>query len=519
MQRPRRWRLSDGDALLSPQSISLAYSLLSIGWILLSDRLTELIPDRSLAAQIQSIKGVGFVLATTMLLFGLISRHRRRVVHEADQRAAARERRAQLDRQLDTLRPADTPEHTMHALTEALGQLPGVAVAAYLFADEGDLAPMSVSPDAPRPWQLARSITTLNPTDLALAQPMTLRTAARTNWGLEMALAQAGCHDGLLTPVLHEGQLIGLLLAGIRAPFSADEQLASVSELARLAGAWLGPLAAATAERERRRAALLQAGQTLTIVFQPIVDLASGRPVGYEALSRFADGTHPDVRFIEAAELGIGPDLEELAIRRALIEARQLPKRHRLSVNVSVSLLLAEHDRLARLLADADRPVTIELTEREAVADYGTVRAALAVLGPDVRLAIDDVGEGFSGLRHLVELAPAYAKLDLTLVRDIDSDPSRQALVAALHHYLLQTGGHLIAEGVESDAERLMLHSLGVRLAQGFLFGRPASVQELAERATALSNLSCLARRRSGRTKPRRRDSAGKQRTAMSGSA
>jgi EAL domain-containing protein (putative c-di-GMP-specific phosphodiesterase class I) len=229
----------------------------------------------------------------------------------------------------------------------------------------------------------------------------------------------------------------------------------------------------------------------LMTVFQPIVDLETGRPVGYESLTRFHDGVSPAARFADAVTLGIGPDLEEMAVRRALSDASGLPADSWLAINVSASLLL-DDGRLGRLLAGVDRPLVVELTEQQAIVDYEAIRHAVDGLGPNVTLAIDDIGEAFSGLRHLVELGPAFAKLDLALVRDIDADPARQALVAALHHYMLQTGAHLIAEGVESDAERQMLQLLGIRLAQGFLFGRPAPVGQLVSANRDPANLQRL---------------------------
>lgn len=454
METRRGWWPRSG-TVLSPLSISLAYCLLSIAWILFSDRFTEFIPDRSVAQQVQSIKGVGFVLATTLLMFALISRYRRRILRAAEERALERERRERIDRLLDALRPADTPEGTMRAITEALGQLPGVDVAAYLLADHGRFAAMSVDPRLPSSWQFARSI----------AATLDSGGAPRSE-------------HAAVAPVIHEGEVIGMLAAATRHPLPAGEHAQGVAEIARTAGAWLGPVATTTRKRERRRADLMRSASDLMAVFQPIVDLETGRPVGYESLTRFQDGASPADQFAEAVTLGIGPDLEEMAIRRALSDARDLPADSWLAVNVSASLLL-EDGRLGRLLADVGLPIVVELTEQEAIVDYQAIRHAVDGLGPNVRLAIDDIGEAFSGLRHLVELGPAFAKLDLALVRDIDADPARQALVAALHHYMLQTGAHLIAEGVESDAERQMLQLLGIRLAQGFLFGRPAPVGQL----------------------------------------
>lgn len=464
MDNRRGWWPTSG-TVLSPLSISLAYCLLSIGWILLSDRFTELIPDRSVAQQLQSIKGVGFVVATTALMFVLISRYRGRILRAAAERALERERRERIDRLLDSLRPADTPEETMRTITEALGQLPGVDVAAYLLADQGRFTPTSVEPRLPSSWEVARSV------------------AASLDSGGDPRSEHAA-----LTPVVHEGEVIGMLVAATRHPLPAAEHAQGVAQIARTAGAWLGPVVTATRRRERRRGDLMRSASDLTAVFQPIVDLETGRPVGYESLTRFRDGVPPATRFAEAVTLGIGPDLEEMAIRRALSDASGLPADSWLAINVSASLLL-EDGRLSRLLANVNRPVVVELTEQEAIVDYEAIRHAVDRLGPNIRLAIDDIGEAFSGLRHLVELGPSFAKLDLALVRDIDADPARQALVAALHHYTLQTGAHLIAEGVESDPERQMLRLLGIRLAQGFLFGRPAPLGQLVSGSGDPGNL------------------------------
>ena len=462
----RRGRWPTSGTILSPLSISLAYCVLSIGWILFSDRFTEFIPDRSVAQQVQSIKGVSFVLATTVLMFALISRYRRRILKAAAERAAERERRAGIDRLLDALRPVDTPEGTMRAITEALAQLPDVKFAAYLLADRGRFTAMSVEPPLAASWRFARSVAV----------------------SLESGDDPPSEHAAL-TPVLHEGEVIGMLVATTRHPVPPDEHAEGMTQIARASGAWLGPVVTATRNRERRRADLMRTASDLFAVFQPIVDLETGRPVGYESLTRFQDGVSPAARFAEAVALGIGPDLEELAIRRALSDASGFPADSWLAINVSASLLL-EEGRLGRLLVGVNRLIVVELTEQEAIVDYEAIRHAIDGLGPNVSLAIDDIGEAFSGLRHLVELRPAFGKLDLALVRDIDADPPRQALVAALHHYMIQTGAQLIAEGVESDAERQMLRSLGIRLAQGFLFGRPSPFGQLDSVDSDAGNLA-----------------------------
>ena len=112
------------------------------------------------------------------------------------------------------------------------------------------------------------------------------------------------------------------------------------------------------------------------------------------------------------------------------------------------------------------------MTEHAQISDYDAFRRAVRRLG-DVHLAVDDAGAGYASLRHILELGPRYAKLDISLVRGIDGDPQRQALAAGLAHFAARGGCQLIAEGVERQAEARALEDLGVEFGQGFLFGRP----------------------------------------------
>lgn len=121
---------------------------------------------------------------------------------------------------------------------------------------------------------------------------------------------------------------------------------------------------------------------------------------------------------------------------------------------------------------ETTRPLVGELTEHAPIDDYRLVRDALAKLG-DVALAVDDAGAGYASLRHILELQPTYAKLDISLVRGIDGDDLRQALAAGLQYFAGKIGCRLIAEGVESREEADALHRLGIEFAQGYLFGRP----------------------------------------------
>jgi len=207
-------------------------------------------------------------------------------------------------------------------------------------------------------------------------------------------------------------------------------------------------------------------------VFQPIVVLETRQVVGFEALTRFADGTAPDVRFAEAAALGLGDEFELAAIEAALVEAPKLPDGVFLSLNVSPAVALSASKRLRLHLAGSARSLVLELTEHAPIADYSRLRKAIATLG-DVQISVDDAGAGYASMRHILELQPAFAKLDISLVRGIDGDELRQAMAAGFQYYALHTGCRLIAEGVEIEEEASALEALGIDLGQGYLFGRP----------------------------------------------
>jgi EAL domain-containing protein (putative c-di-GMP-specific phosphodiesterase class I) len=212
-------------------------------------------------------------------------------------------------------------------------------------------------------------------------------------------------------------------------------------------------------------------GGGLSTAYQPIVTLDGTRVVGFEGLSRFGDGTAPDVAFARAAAAGVGPDLEVAAIRRLIADAAALPARCWLSLNVSAATLL--RGVLHGELDGVDRPVVLEVTENEHVEDYATVRDALEAL-PGVGLAVDDAGAGYASLRHIFELRPDYIKLDRTWVTGIDGDEVRRALVHGMLGFARAIDAQVVGEGVEREEEAAALAALGVPLAQGYLFGRPA---------------------------------------------
>jgi EAL domain-containing protein (putative c-di-GMP-specific phosphodiesterase class I) len=218
--------------------------------------------------------------------------------------------------------------------------------------------------------------------------------------------------------------------------------------------------------------------RTYRTVFQPIVELESRAIVGFEALTRFVDGT-PTEMFAAAATTGLRSELEEATMRAAFEAAGSLPAAALLHLNVSADVILA-HEPLATLLAQHGWLVVLELTEDVPVNDYPAFRTAMQRLGGDVLLAVDDAGAGFASLRHILELRPQFLKLDRSLVAGITRDPARQALVAGLSYFAIRTGAVLIAEAIESPGVVRTLLDLGVTLGQGFYPGRPVPAEELA---------------------------------------
>jgi EAL domain-containing protein (putative c-di-GMP-specific phosphodiesterase class I) len=220
---------------------------------------------------------------------------------------------------------------------------------------------------------------------------------------------------------------------------------------------------------------LLADPDDLTLVFQPIVDLAAARIAGYEALSRFPGTATPDVWFAAADDAGLGAELEALAIGKALARIADLPPDTFLTVNVSPHLLGSRHVQDALAVRPSLQRVVLELTEHTAVSDLDVLTRQTAELRErGALIALDDAGSGYSGLQQMATLRPQIVKLDRALVADADSDPVRMALAEMLGEFAGRMDAWLLAEGIETSGELAAFARLGVPLAQGWLLGRPA---------------------------------------------
>lgn len=234
------------------------------------------------------------------------------------------------------------------------------------------------------------------------------------------------------------------------------------------------------ARRQRARIDVMRQvleGDNFRIVFQPIVALENGSVVGVEALARFTPEPvrPPDEWLAEAHELGFGRRLELLCVQRALVAVGDLPGDWFMSVNVSPDT--ATSDELAVLLSSVPGTrVVLELTEHDEISDYDSLRPGLdRHRARGVRIAVDDAGAGYAGLQHILSLTPDILKLDLQLIRGIDTDIARRALARCLVDFAAEVGATVLAEGITSLAELEVLRSVGVTLGQGYYLGRPAA--------------------------------------------
>jgi len=237
-----------------------------------------------------------------------------------------------------------------------------------------------------------------------------------------------------------------------------------------------------------------EALEYLELAYQPILDLATGRVVGAEALARWdapMTGPVPPERLIRIAErIGVIDLVTEHVIATALRDTHERFAPHepefRIAINLS-GVYLGKADVADRVLAIVERSgverrhVCFEMTEG-VVSQGATVLAALRVLrDAGFALEIDDFGTGYSSFARLRDLPFTGIKVDRSFVAGIDSDPVAQALVAAQADVAASLGLSVLAEGVETDAERDTLVALEVGLGQGYGLHRPMSADRLAE--------------------------------------
>lgn len=215
------------------------------------------------------------------------------------------------------------------------------------------------------------------------------------------------------------------------------------------------------------------------VVLQPIVDLSTGYRIGAEALSRFPAEWNrtPDVCFAEAHAVGVGLELEMLALERAAEHLRTVAGY--VAMNVSPATVMTTRCTLLLSGLPMDR-IVLELSESDKVADYTALDNALAPLrARGLRLAVDDVVAGFAALQHIVLTGPDVIKLDRTITHGVSQDAGLTEVVGSLVEFAHGSATKVVAEGIESGEDAAALAALGVDHGQGYHFGRPGPAADL----------------------------------------
>ena len=227
-------------------------------------------------------------------------------------------------------------------------------------------------------------------------------------------------------------------------------------------------------ERDARRGEIERfvAGEGLSMVFQPIVELATRTPSGSRRWPGSARSRSTAERMVRRGRpAGVRRAAGAHHDPQALRELDRVPEGAYLAVNCSHRA--ATSSQLARLLGSDAGRIVVEITEHEAVEDYDALVTALAPLREmGVRIAIDDAGAGFASMRHTLRITPDIVKIDISLTREIDTDRAKRALASALISFAEEMDIAIVAEGIETVEELETLRELGRSLRSGLLPGR-----------------------------------------------
>jgi EAL domain-containing protein (putative c-di-GMP-specific phosphodiesterase class I)/GGDEF domain-containing protein len=257
-----------------------------------------------------------------------------------------------------------------------------------------------------------------------------------------------------------------------------------------LAARATGGVAASSGRPAIERALLVQviAERRFAVVAQPIADLRTGEILAVESLARFTaqPPLPPNVWLAAADDAGLRVALEHELLRAAMGLLPEVPAHIGVSVNLSPAAVMDPRLRDVLDGVPLDRLI-IEITDHRQLDDYEPLSEALSPLRTaGLRIAVDDSGQGLSSLQQVAQLAPSFMKLNRTLTRNIDADPTKHALAYALSAFAAQIGSAVVAEGLETEAELQTLRALGAPLGQGYLLAHPRPIAEL-ELAVPLS--------------------------------
>ncbi|WCN37207.1 bifunctional diguanylate cyclase/phosphodiesterase [Aneurinibacillus uraniidurans] len=218
-------------------------------------------------------------------------------------------------------------------------------------------------------------------------------------------------------------------------------------------------------------------------VLQPIVSLKTGVPLGWESLVRGPEGSpfySPEPLFSFAEQTGRSFQLESMCRRKAIERLQEMHPSAKLFINLDARsiddpfLLRGHVFKLMEEYQMNPHNIVFEITERHAIKNFEAFRTVIQEYRKKGYLiAVDDAGAGYSSLEAIAEIYPDYIKLDMALIRNIDSDPVKQALVETFVQFANKVKCRIIGEGIETEKELETLITLGVDYGQGYWLGRP----------------------------------------------
>jgi EAL domain-containing protein (putative c-di-GMP-specific phosphodiesterase class I)/GGDEF domain-containing protein len=226
-------------------------------------------------------------------------------------------------------------------------------------------------------------------------------------------------------------------------------------------------------------------GRQIHCLYQPIFDLRTGAVFAWEALARGPKDSplhSPMELFCVAEKCGQLFALEQVCRAQAIAQIGKLAPNQNLFLNIHPRTIADPQftPGTTRELLDAAHiaaeQVVFEITERHAIQDVELLQKTLEhYRSQGFRVAVDDAGAGHSGLATIAALRPDFIKIDMGLVRDVDKDPVRRALMETMVTFAEKIGAHIVAEGIERKGEISTLMDIGVGFGQGYFLGRPSS--------------------------------------------
>ncbi len=242
--------------------------------------------------------------------------------------------------------------------------------------------------------------------------------------------------------------------------------------------------------REKQELQCIILKEDVETVFQPIYDLKTGKAHGFEALARGPKDSilrKPKALFFRAEKVELLSELDHLCRRNALQSGGKLERQYKLFIN-TYPFSVRDPSFQGKYLIDlfegtglAPEQIVLEVTEKLAIKNYPLFVDAMKYFS-DMRcqIAIDDMGAGYSGLEQIVYLRPNYVKLDMYMVRDIDTSFVKQQILKAFRSMAVKIDARLVVEGVETREELEIVREIGADFVQGHLLAKPSAAFQIS---------------------------------------